>query len=273
MKLTYPYSLDKDVPFHLETIPVYGMNERIDFFYKYKRKTENLYIGNINKGHLLLRESRSLFESISKYLKRKDFSDSRILDDFSKRLLPKVCWLTDVFYKQGFKLPIAVHWNPRIRANVIHPGSVRNHVIKLFQTTDPVYCLYFNTGGVEFDFMKNLSVFPLTPSNNLEFEMVADHGSIIPHINLDVSSNASSLEKWHEFIYRRLTSPTFSIKSNIDIDILKPWYAPDAKIEIRIENTNNLDDLCRCVILAIIGKSYQSPTLSVKHHIEFSTVE
>lgn len=268
MNDSYPYKLDPWVEFHLEAIPVYGLKNKIDFFYKYKRTTENLYIGIINKDNLLLKSSEVLLKSISSYITNKQFEDGTTVDDFSKRLFPKVCWLTDSFFKTGFNFPVSVHYNPRIQSNVIHPGSIRNHVIKLFQTTPDVKCLYFNTGGVKFDFMESMEVFQLTESKDLEFELVADHGSIIPHINLDRNSVKTNILKWQEFIYRRFDSSTFTVDSKIGL--FKPWQSSDANISIDM-TTATTDNMCRALILALLGKDYESDTLSVKHKNKFAT--
>jgi hypothetical protein len=176
------------VHFHLETLPVYGTANRIEFLYKYKRPSENLYMGEIDVNNLLLTDTSSLLRSITEYFAKEHYLDNSIVTDNSKRLFPKVCWLTACFLKARFEYPVAVHYNPRIQQNIIHPGSIRNHVIKLFQNTPTVNCLYFNTGGVAFDFIESLRVIEqqeLLDSANLVIELVADHGAIIPHINLD----------------------------------------------------------------------------------------
>lgn len=279
MKHQHPYSIRPDIEFNLESIPVYGTEERIEFFYKYKRSTENLYLGNINKDYLLLKKSESLLNSVDSYFVNKQYESKKIVDDFSKRLFPKVCWLTNSFFKNGFKYPVAVHYNPRLQANVIHPGSIRNHVIKLFQQDPSVYCLYFNTGGVDFDFIKSLEVFTkedlLKHKDNVQIELVADHVSIIPHINLDPNSVKPNIIKWQEFIQRRLNSPSFSIASNREIDILLPWYNKSkADIEITIGDVAGnqyVDIVCKAAILAIIGKSYSDDNITVKHNVSFDT--
>jgi hypothetical protein len=274
MRNSYPYSLPQDCPFHLETIPIFGTIERIEFFYNYKRDNERLYVGNIDKDNLLLKESDDLLNSIKNYFFEKQFENEKIVNNFNRRLFPKVCWLTDAYFKQGFKYPISVHYNPRIQRNVIHPGAIRNHIIKLFQTEQAVKCLYFNTGGVKFEFLKSLNVMDksvlLGYKSNMEIELVADHGSIIPHINLDATSVRPSIEKWQDFIRTRLTSQEFTICSNKHIDFLQPWSISNdtANIEIIIGdvNDNEWDDiLCKAVILAVLGKSYESEKLTVKH--------
>ena len=277
MKNFYPYKLPSDDPYHLETIPVFGTEERVDFFHKYKRPTEHLYIGNIHAKHLALRTSSDVIPRINDYFLQKQFLDETVSDDITKRLLPKICWLADSFFKTGFTHPILVHYNPRIQQNVIHPGSIRSIIIRLFHPTLNVNCMYFNTGGVDFDFMESLKILTrdqlLRYKDTIEIEMVADHGSIIPHINLDVRAVKTNIKRWQEFVYRRLTSPTFSIFCNRNIKILRPWYVArveDANIEIVIDEIDD-DNICKAVILSIIGKSYSSPSLTVNHKLTFST--
>lgn len=281
MRNIYPYSLSNTSPFELNGIPVYGTTERIDFFYKYKRPNENLYIGNIDKDNLLVRSDNGLYNSISRYLNNKQFLKEHILNDFDIRTFPKVCWLANSFIEHGFKFPVSVHYNPRIRQNVIHPGTIRHQVIKLFQQTPAVNCLYFNTGGVEFDFMTELRIFQkselLTYADSMEIEMVADHCSIIPHINLDVKSVILNITKWQEFIYRRLLSSTFSIFCNKDIEMIRPWITSEENADIHIhigelQKGETMADLeCKSIILSIIGKPYQSKSLTVFHKNSFET--
>lgn len=284
MRNLYPYNLPSDDPYHLETIPVFGTEERIDFFHKYKRPTENLYIGNIHAKHLALRTSSDVIPRINDYFLQEQFLDETVPDDITKRLLPKICWLADSFFKTGFTQPILAHYNPRIQKNVVHPGSIRGIIIRLFHQDLNVNCMYFNTGGVVFDFMESLRILTrdelLSYKENIEIEMVADHGSIIPHINLDIRAIKPNVKRWQEFVYRRLISPSFTIFCNRDINILAPWYVAkveDAEIEIDIDieklQVNEVYDdiICKAVILSIIGKSYSSPSLTVKHKLSFST--
>ena len=279
MKNRHPYIIRPNTEFNLEPIPVFGTDNRIDFFYQYKRSTENLYLGNIDKKHLLLKRSGSLLDSINSYFINKQYESKEIVDDFGKRLFPKVCWLTDSFLKNGFRYPISVHYNPRLQTNVIHPGSIRNHVIKLFHQEPAVNCLYFNTGGVNFEYLNSLKIFNkedlLKYKDCSYLELVADHTSIIPHINLDPGSVKPNIVNWQEFIYRRLISPTFTISANKKIDILRPWYVnSNANIEITVGEVSELelDDItCKAAILAILGKSCETPELTVKHNISFGT--
>lgn len=279
MKKFYPYALTPTDPYHFNSIPVYGTIERIEFFYKYKRINENLYIGNINSKHLKFSTATDHISRIEDYFLKKQYLNSDITSDITKRLFPKLCWLTSALFKNGFIYPICSHYNPRIQQNVIHPGSIRNLVINLFLKDSEVYCLYFNTGGVDFDFIKSLKILTkddlIEYTDNIEIELVADHGAIIPHINLDTTLLRPNVEKWHEFVYRRLTSPSFKIFCNKDIGILKPWYSSkeDANIEINIHSsTETRDDIvCKCAILSVLGKSYESDAFSITHKFSFDT--
>lgn len=279
MRNLYPYSIPDQTSFHRESIPVFGSVERIEFFYKYKRTTENLYIGEIDKHHLMLIDSDSLLNSIRKYFDNRLYLSESLANYSANKLFPKICWLVNSFLTKGLTHPIAVHYNPRIQRNVIHPGSVRAQVIKLFQNTPNVNCLYFNTGGVEFEFLKSMKIFDknelLNATDNMEIELVADHGSIIPHINLDASSVRPTVLSWQYFIYRRLLSSSFSVFSTIDV--LQPWYADEnnSNIQIYIKNESLITDwpslLCKAIILSIVGKSYESDTLTVVHKNSFET--
>ena len=280
MKNFYPYTLPDRGPFHLETIPIQSIRERIDFFYKYKRSSENLYIGDIDTRHLLLRDSNWLLEPIKQYFQAKSYLQDNTISAGTNHMFPKICWLAKSFTMHGFTHPVSVHYNPRIQQNVVHPGSARNHIIKLFHQTQTVKCLYFNTGGVNFDFMKSMQEFDqneLLANKSLEFQLVADHGAIIPHVNLDATSVRANVISWQQFIYNRLRSPTFTVYS--DIEMFKPWYADekDANIQIRFNNDSLVNDMpgliCKAIILAIIGKSFASDTLIVNHKCTVETPE
>lgn len=282
MENFYPYYLAPTGPFHLETLPVFGTEERIEFFYKYKRDSEKLYIGHIETHNLLLKKSNSLLSSIKQYFLFRQFENENIVKNFNRRLFPKVCWLTSAYFKSGFKYPVTVHYNPRIRANVMHPGGIRNHVIKLFHTAPKVNCLYFNTGGVRFEFIDSLRTFSkgdlLEYIDTLEIELVADHGSIIPYINLDTTTNTSNIETWQQFIRSRVSSTEFTIFSNKTIDFLQPWCVSehDANIKITIGDVsgNEWEDIqCKAAILAILGKSYNSDNLTINQKILTTTPE
>jgi hypothetical protein len=225
-----------------------------------------------------MHNSYSLLSPINQYIVKKQFLNENIFDSVYTRTLPKMCWLTDSFLKNGFKYPLSVCYNSNTQKNIVNRGGNRLQVLSLFQNSPTINCLYFNTGGVDFDFMKSLRLFDRgelsSYEENLEIELVNESNSIVPRINLDTNSLKPNVLIWHEFIRKRLASSTFTIFSNIDIDMLKPWYASenDANIKIHIKDSSAWADIvCKCVILAIIGKSYESDSLTVIHKNSFET--
>lgn len=284
MNDAYPYFLKPDEQFHIKSLPIYTLESNVNFFYSHKQSDENLYIGSIDKEHLFLKHSHSLLNEIKPFLVhyKRYF---RVVDvrDRLRRILPKVCWLTDSFFKKGFEYPVCVHYNPRIQKNVIHPGAIRIHVIKLFQEANAVNCFYFNTGGVNFDFMSSLKIINqndlLKLKKNMELMLTADHGSIIPHINLDPNSNDTAITIWTEFIHHRLTDSNFKISINYPIFELHPWTTQnnDATVKIHVDSSVNElhpkweDIVCKCIILSIIGRSYKSDLLIIEHTLAVTT--
>jgi hypothetical protein len=284
MEDVYPYYLKPDKPFHIEPLPIYSLEQNVDCFYKYKRSYENLYIGNINKEHLLLKPSHGLLNEIKPFLvNHKRYLRVIDVNDRPRRILPKICWLTDSFFKNKLEHPVCVHYNPRIQQNVIHPGAIRIHVLTLFQETEAVNCFYFNTGGVHFDFMESLKILDqdelLKLQKNMQVVLMADHGSIIPHVNLDPQSNDPAITRWTEFICKRLADPNFKISTNYPIVNLLPWTTEnnDSTVEIRLDDSVNElhpqweDIVCKCIILSIIGKPYKSPLLNIEHKLNVMT--
>lgn len=271
MEELYPYSLNPTGHFHLNTLPVFGTLERIDFFYNYKRKSENLYLGDIKVSDLGY-VFHDLTASITNYFLGKQYLDSNIHLDLRKRIFPKLCWLADDVLNQGFRFPINVHYNPRIEKNVVHPGSIRAKILKLFKPTSSVNCLYFNTGGVEFEFMENMRIFSkeelLSYKTGLEIELVADHGSIIPHLNLDGHSVRPSSAQWQSVMKEKILSNDFKIYYDTEIEFFKPWYCSKehAKIEIYTDFTKKeiiSDVKTKIAILAVLGKSYECPSFKI----------
>lgn len=271
----YPYVLPATVPYHRYALPVYGGTERVEFLYRYKRPTENLFLGKIKLSRIAIDMPTDVLSRVVKYFLNQYFLEEAKAEDIVNRVFPKLCWLTDEFLKFGFQYPISVHYNPRVKLNVIHPGSIRGIVYNLFRTTETADCLYFNTGGVKFEFLKDLRVVDkqelLDQADNIEIEVVADHGSIIPHINLNPSSVTPNVKQWHEFVRRRLTSPNFKIYTNVDMPLFKPWLVSesDATVKIYLDTTKvdeSMDDvMLRSAILAVIGKPYKSTWLTITH--------
>jgi hypothetical protein len=247
-----------------------GNLEKIDLFYKLKKDSENLYKGFINDSFY---SKNSFTKDISTYLQQRKF-----LQDFSienpplphEYRFPKCCWLADNLLSNGFENPLVAHYNPRLREHVVHPGAGRIVISQLFQTT-PIECLYFNTGGIQFDWLDRFTILDkdqLLQINFSLFSLVADHGSMIPHIYFkNQIENYENIFRYHKFVKSRLADPKFQIKSNMNIEPLNHWltdlnYAP-IEIVVKTKKCSD-DDIMRSCILAVLGRAWDSDTLEVK---------
>lgn len=242
--------------------------ESIELFFKLKKSTEHLYAG--------IGDTTNIFKydfsgSIIKYFRNRIFLQPFYIDEQPSPDIyqfPKCCWLTESILSQGMVHPLSVHYNPRIKKNVVHPGQSRSYILNLFQP-GPANFLYFNTTGIRFPWMKTFNVLSQDQLQDLKFSTVTitpDHGAVIPQILFGNYQNTmANVIKYHSFIRDRLSSMKFRIKSNTLIYPLEYWTTDkDAPIEIFIKDTRIEDDVARACILAVLGKPYKSDTLEVK---------
>jgi hypothetical protein len=266
----WPYGLPANARYNLHPLPIDSLEEKLDLFFKYKRESEDVYIGNISKhDNVVFEGSGWVNDQFSTYFKDQLFHHpAKSSSNLSIKLFPKMCWLAHAYYRDGFKFPVCIHYNPRIQKNVMHPGATRNHIINLFHQPTDFSCLYYNTNGVQFDFMqrmKKMSRLDLEAYPNLHLNLVMDHCSMIPHINLDNQSVTDNIPLWQDTICKRLIDPHFKINMNHRIESLARWETTNsaAPVKIYISDPKNKDDIVRACILAVIGKSYSSDTLTV----------
>jgi hypothetical protein len=243
--------------------------DSIDLFYKVKKHTEHIYSG-IFKTSLMARYN--FIDDISAYLRDRKFLQTYDLNQRyspSEYQFPKCCWLASSILAEGLKSPLSIHYNPRLQQHIVHPGQTRSYIAQLLQT-DGVPCLYFNTSGVYFSWMRKFSIveksqiIDLNPSH---FSLAADHGALIPHLFFgNQRDTLTKVFKYHNFIKDRLSNMKFRIKSNLPINPLEYWTTNDesAHIEIFIKDNRVSDDVARACILSVLGKPYKSDTLEVK---------
>lgn len=264
------YRITPDAPYISSEFKFAGGNqEKINLFYNVKKDSENIYSGKIDTS-LMFRYNFK--KDIVSY-----FKDRKFLQTFhhtesyhpSEYQFPKCCWLADDILNAGFNAPLSIHYNPRIQHNVVHPGQSRSYISQLFRK-DKIDCLYFNTSGVRFSWMKeftSVSQEELLKINFKLFSLAADHGSLIPHIYFGNKEETYQwVFKYHALARSRLSDMRFRINSNVLIDPLEYWTTskPDAPIEIYIKDASNDDDVVRACILAVLGRPYKSDTLEVK---------
>jgi hypothetical protein len=266
----YPYLLAPTGRFYLRPTPVGNVEETLDFYYKYKRPTENLYIGKIDKTcNIDFEGSGYVLAMLTKYIDDSLFLKEVHRDsDLSIKLIPKLCWLTSSYLEKGLEHPVCIHYNPRIQRNVMHPGATRNHIINLFHGNQPIKCLYFNTGGVEFDFLKTMQIIKkstLLSYPHISVNIILDHCSTIPHVNLEDKSIVDNITVWGQHLNERFGNSSFKLYMNNQIPFLSRWATEDETVSTRvyIKDLKNKDDLVRAFLLVATGKTYSSPTLRV----------
>ena len=267
---SYPYAMPSAIKFYLRPTPVGNAEETLDFFYKYKRPAENLYIGEMNKTcDIDFEGSGYVLDMLTKYLDDNLFLEEVARDsNLSKKLIPKLCWLTSSYLENGFEYPVCMHYNPRIQRNVMHPGATRNHIINLFHGNQPINCLYFNTGGVEFDFLKSMKIIKkstLLSYPHISVNIILDHCSTIPHVNLENNSITDNVPLWGQKLKERFGDSSFKIYMNKQIPVLSRWATEDETVNTRIyiEDLKNKNDVVKAFLLVASGKTYSSPTLKV----------
>lgn len=206
----------------------------MQMFLDCKLPDENLYLGKILKKHLDFENLTSVHKDVTEYFSKKTYlkrlseSDSygRDIENF-----PKLCWLTEEYFNGKLRNPIGVHYNPRLKKNVIHPGGTRQRVFSLWHN-EAVDCIYFNTGGIKFDWLEHMRCIDLLDivSPNVFFALVADHGSLIPHIHFDQHSISTNVKLYQNLINSFLTKGLrFSI--NAKHEFFKEHF-PNAKKSI-----------------------------------------
>jgi hypothetical protein len=242
-------------------------NESIDLFYQLKKDIEYIFYGKVDN---LLLFRYNFLSDITAYLKEKKFLQPLHQSSSNERQFAKCCWLADSIIDNGIIDPVSIHYNPRMQQHIVHPGQSRIYISQLFRP-EAINCLYFNTSGVRFSWMKKFvtvnkeSLIEMHPSY---VTVSADHGSIIPHIYFGNQPNTlNSVLKYHDMIKHRLSDKNFQIKSNIKIDPLEHWLTDSdtAPIEITIKTKKfSDDDVVRACILAVLGRPWTSDTLEVK---------
>jgi len=266
----YPYTLPVTARYHLRPTQVGNAEEALDFFYKYKRPTENLYVGEMDRTcNIDFEGSGYALDMITKYINGRLFFEEVTRDsNLSNKLVPKLCWLTSSYLESGFEYPVCIHYNPRTQHNVMHPGATRNYILNLFHGNRPIKCLYFNTGGVEFNFLKTMKVIKkstLLSYPHISVNIILDHCSTIPHINLENTSITDNVPVWGQKLKERFGDSSFKIYMNKQIPFLSQWATDDETVSTRvyIEDLKNKTDLVKAFLLVATGNPYSSSTLKV----------
>jgi len=232
-----------------------------------KQPAEFLYRGLIPKEELSFSTDETCYVDMCKYFSimttvTTDLADRTFNKDFETFV--KICWLTDVYLSEGFENPLGVHYNPRIGVNVIHPGGARQKVYSLFHTGS-IDCLYFNTGGVQFEWMESLNKVSFEDFKHHFVALTADHGSIIPHVHFDQHMLHPNIMRYHRRILHRFNN-NFSFESNYDIEPLRKWKTSlNPVVRVVFSDRPNFKDVVQVVLLMTLGYSYRSDRFKIEY--------
>ena len=246
-----------------------GIREaKLNFLQKNKIDSENVYLLEIPHVDICQRDFLHLEKHIQKF-----FTNKNYLNPFNYNThfqFAKFCWLSSEFIKDGkFRSYIGAHYNPRLKQVVIHPGSQRYKVVRLFEKT-PSKFLFWNTNGVIYNWMSKEQPIPLDKDNEIfkkyDFGLTPDHGSIIPHFCLqqDGSMDDSSIKYFNKVqsICKKL-----KLKANLEYNIIKDFISNDNyNCEVVFKNDDRFT-LWKGIALIFGGTSYEDEDIMVKVNI------
>ena len=183
-------------------------------------------------------------------------------------VISKMCWLSDVWLSTGFDNAIGCHWNPRIGKNVVHPGYTRKKVIDLFPPkTRMIDVIYFNTGGIQAEWMRNLTKVDFEELMNDNWMLpvfVPDHGSMIPHIQKDIEYIPFGIKDYHGKIFNRLRS--LRLSSNVPIKYLEPWLVTrNHTVEVTCDTKLDVVNHARVIVSVLSGNDIDINGIKVTH--------
>jgi hypothetical protein len=242
-----------------------SQEELVDTFNKFKKSNEFLYRGTISKEDLEFSSAREIYEDIEKYFNTEFEKEYHPIPySLTFKTFVKMCWLTDMYFSEGIRNPLGVHYNPRLGKNIIHPGRARQAVYSLFHE-GPVDVIYFNTGGITPPWPNPLQQIEIDSFLNTGgyIALVPDHGSIIPHIHYEQHLLTDMVTEYHTRIRNRFNN-NFSIRSNVDIELLRKWKT-SLKPVVDITFSNNFDfkDVVKSIFIITLGLPYTSDKFKI----------
>jgi len=205
-------------------------------FFTYKQGNEHLGLAKLNKEDLCFDTVYEIENDIKKFFEvgliyppdwdriRNNYSST---DDYFTHSykIPienycKLVWLTDAYINNGsLDHPVGTHYDPEIKQWRIHPGGSRQKILYLF-ATGMINTIAFNTTGKEITFDKIFNnwfeVQDHFTSTETQIVIVADHGTLIPHIHFTTAhSIIENIKNYYEKIVQYYS--TTRIKTNFPI--------------------------------------------------------
>lgn len=233
-----------------------------NLFFKYKKPQENLLYGKIDTKNFHLPHINVLHTDAETYINQGRFLDIENLNAtaFDTRIenFVKICWLSEEYLTNRLKWPLGGHYNPRSELNVIHPGGSRSKVIALWEIPS-LDMYYFNTGEIQFDWLKDLAVIDKRPEEGF-LSLVPDHGSLIPHMHFDQSSLKQNIPKYHSEIRERYNNLRFFCKEWSKLQILHSYgvYDDPNLSNVRVTFTDNASRIDEFKVLVLLSLGYNA---------------
>ena len=232
-----------------------------NLFFKYKKPQENLFYGKIDTKNFHLPHINVLHTDAEKYINQGRFLNIENLNDtsFDRQIenFVKICWLSEEYLTNRLKWPLGGHYNPRSEMNVIHPGGSRSKVIVLWEIPS-LYMNYFNTGEIQFDWLKDLDVIDKYSGEGF-LTLVPDHGSLIPHIHFDQSSLTQNIPKYHSEIRERYNNLRFFCEQSSKLQILHRYRVYDPHLSnVRVTFTDHASRIDEFKALVLLSLGYNA---------------
>lgn len=271
-QITFP----PDIEYIGDTLPV-PKNTKIDIVTNLWRKSENIHMGLVPKKALLLPEEKDLVKIFENFYKKKlykyKFKGQQSTDVYSVELknFAKLCWLLNEYYTVGFTSLYSAHYNPRTQKNVIHPGGGRKFIDRFYNKKNHIEMFYFNTMGVQYDFLQDMRVvpYPVLEKMGYDAQLVADHGSIIPHIfwsfNNPIKLDTTTVAMSKHLDYYKSRAENICVASN---KILPDYFVKHVNkkhYQFYIEFCKDYSDFLfvKAMFLGIVGLKYADDEIIV----------
>lgn len=188
-------------------------------------------------------------------------------DEFFNRFMKFLYLSEEIFTDGDFKNPIGVHYNPRFRMNVIHPGGMRQVVLHLFGPQF-VKVYYFNTGGLIFNYlkyMKKISISTLREKNGINY--TCDHGTFIPHIIKDTELIIPGIKN----IYPKFLNTIQNINLIIEGEVYSPALLTLQKVrgslkcvlKIKTGYKPTVEDYIKMFTYIVLNRNYKQNNYSI----------
>lgn len=239
----------------------------------WERFNEGLYLGEIDPNIItwdgvfsqVVKDGFSNWGKITHDIDPNKFEfESALSGGLHWELYLKLCWLSDILITNGkFDNALGCHYNPKSGIHVIHPGGTRQRAFCLFPSSK-VEVLYFNTTGKQFDFLNNLEKVSIDTmiSRGWFFNVVADHGSLIPHMMKDTRTISSRKKDYFSIVDNNLKK--LKIKSNIiwgNINWFKKYIDnknPNCLLEWKTNYDEKEYNSMRIAVLCALRKDYEN---------------